>query len=480
MSTRNSLFFSFLDRYSTLAVNIVSSMVIARLLSPAEIGVFSVTLVLLSFVSTVRDMGAGQYIVQEKELTFARIQSVWALQLGLGVGLGCVVLIASYPVAHFYNEPRMTEVMLIVALNYCVNPFGSLTYAWLVREMRFEVIAIMRFFSALCGALVATGMAWQQYGPISLALGSLTSTAVNAIIAIYYRPSHFPWLPSLVEIRRVLAFGSKLTASTLASDMSSSAPELFLGKFQSLAAAGFYSRASGLVLMFYRLFADAVVAVCLPWFARQSRENGGLSESFLKATSYITALGWSFCLGIICLAHPLIRVLYGAQWDQSVDLARLLAVAIAFNVPSALCSTVLLSTGAVTVVTRVTIVTALLNVIAVAYGASHGVLELGISITTASMFSSAIWIRKTQNHLGFSLYQLWETVRKSIAVSIIAAAIPLLMLVFYGPHPPMVVVPLVIGTTGGIISFIAGVALTRHPLNTEIATVWLKIHRWLR
>ena len=95
MSTRHSLFFSFLDRYASLAIAIVSSMVIARLLTPAEIGVFSVTMVLLLSVNTFRDMGASQYLVQEQELTIERIRAVWAVQLGLGFGLACVVLLLS-------------------------------------------------------------------------------------------------------------------------------------------------------------------------------------------------------------------------------------------------------------------------------------------------------------------------------------------------------------------------------------------------
>ena len=163
MSTRRSLFFSFLDRYASLAISVLSSMVIARLLTPAELGVFSVTMVLLMFVSVVRDMGSGQYLVQEKELTTERIRAVWALQLGLGVALACLVLLASYPIALFYNEPRMRNIMLVVALNYAVNPFGSLTYAWLMREMRFESVALMRFSSGLSGALVSTWLAWKNY-----------------------------------------------------------------------------------------------------------------------------------------------------------------------------------------------------------------------------------------------------------------------------------------------------------------------------
>ena len=76
MSIRKSLVYSYLDRYASLVVSIVSSMVIARVLTPEDIGVFSVTMVLISFVATVRDLGAGQYLIQEKELTTDRIRAV--------------------------------------------------------------------------------------------------------------------------------------------------------------------------------------------------------------------------------------------------------------------------------------------------------------------------------------------------------------------------------------------------------------------
>ena len=185
-------------------------MVIARLLTPSELGVFSVAMVLLMFVSTVRDMGTGQYLVQEKNLTTERIRAVWAVQLGLGLTLACLVLVASYPVAAFYKEPRMLDIMLVVAFNYAVNPFGSLTYAWLMREMRFESIALMRFSATLGGAFVSIWLAWKGYGPISLAFGSLASTLTNALLAIYFRPKSFPWLPGVGEIKRVLVFGSRL------------------------------------------------------------------------------------------------------------------------------------------------------------------------------------------------------------------------------------------------------------------------------
>ena len=477
MSTRKSIFFSFLDRYASLAIAVVSSMVIARLLTPAEIGVFSVTMVLLMFVSTVRDMGAGQYLVQEKELTTDRIRAVWAVQLGLGLGLACLVLLASYPVSVFYKEPRMRDIMLLVALNYAVNPFGSLTYAWLMREMRFESVALMRFSAGLTGALVSTGLAWQGYGPISLAFGSLSATAMNALMAIYFRPKSFPWLPGIKEIKRVLAFGSKLTGSSIVNVFANGAPELLLGKLQDLAAVGLFSRANGLVQMFYRLFVDAVSVVCLPWFAKQSREQGDFVAPFLKATSYVTAFGWSFCMAIVCLAHPIINVLYGGQWNEAVDLARLLAVAMAFSVPAALCGTALLSSGAATTIAKVSVINALQTLMFLSIGAPFGLLELGMAAVVAAAVSAFILLRTTSHQIGMPVRGLLHALRKSAAVALFAAIGPLLALWIFGPYPAHFVLPLALGVVGGLVGFLTGISVLNHPLQEEVIAMWSRATR---
>lgn len=477
MSTRKALLFSFLDRYASLVISVASSMVIARLLTPAEIGVFSITMVLLMYVSTVRDMGAGQYLLQEKELTTERIRAVWAVQLGLGLGLACLVLLASYPLAAFYSEPRMRDILLVVALNYAINPFGSLTYAWLMREMRFESVAVMRFSAGLGGALTSIWLAWKGYGPISLAYGSLASTVVNALMAVYYRPKSFPWLPGLAEIRRVLVFGSQLTASSLVTTVSASAPELLLGKLQDLTSVGLFSRASGLVQMFNRLFVDAVGTVCLPWFAKQSREKGGFTAPFLKATAYVTAFGWSFCLAVICLAHPIVRVLYGNQWDDSVDLTRLLAVAMAFSVPAALCSTALLSVGAVATIARVTVSSALQSVLFVAMGATQGLPMLGLALIAAGAVNAALWLRATAKHIDITLTGLMRTLRLSGLVALLSSIGPVLALWLYGPYPGSVVMPLAFGGAGGLLGFVAGILVFKHPLNVEIIALLTKVRR---
>ncbi|MDB5893304.1 MAG: hypothetical protein JWQ88_835 [Rhodoferax sp.] len=477
MSTRKSLLFSFLDRYASLGISIGSSMVIARLLTPAEIGVFSVTMVLLTLVASVRDLGAGQYLVQERQLTVDRIRAVWMVQLGLGLAIALLVLAASYPVAVFYKEPRMRDIMLVIAVNYAVNPFGSLTYAWLMREMRFESLALMRFLSAITGAAVSLLLAWHQFGPISLAFGSLTSTVVNALLAVYFRPKDFPWMPGISEIKRVLAFGSKLSASSIVAVFAGGSPELLLGKLQDLHAAGLYSRANGLVGMFNRLIVDAVSTVCLPWFSKQAREQDGFVDSFLKATAYVSVLGWSFCGFIVCLAHPMMRLLYGPQWDESVDLTRLLALGTAFAAPAALCNAAMLSSGALTGLARVTVASAVVTVALVAAGATHGMMAVGACAALASGFTSVYAFRVTASYMKLPWRGLMHVLRLSGQVSLVAAIGPLIALLVYGPRPESIVMPLVLGTALSFIGFVSAVLFFEHPLQAELKTMWSKIWR---
>lgn len=479
MSIRKSLFFSFLDRYSGLMINILSSMVIARLLTPAEIGVFSITMVLLTFAAAVRDMGAGQYMVLEKNLTVEKIRSVWAIQLGLGLALALIVVVASYPVAAFYNEPRMHDIMLVVALNYITNPFGSLTHAWLMREMRFESSALIRVSSTLVGALVSTGLAWKNFGPISLAFGALANTMVTALISVYFRPKHFPWLPGFSEVRQVLKFGSQLTASSIVNTVSNMAPELLLGKLQGLTAVGLFSRANGLVQMFNRLFVDAVGAVCSPWFAKKAREHGSLAPTFLKATAYVTALGWSFCLMIVFLAYPITRVLYGTQWDASVDLARLLAIAVAFIVPTSLCQAALLPSAGVTVIARLTALNALQTVAWVAFGSWSGLMTLGATLIAAAAINAALWLHSTAHHIGMGWANLIRTLINSAGVAAMAALGPAAAMWFYGPYPIQLFPPLLLGVVGMAIGFFAGLQILNHPLRTELSGLILDLRQRL-
>ncbi len=468
MSTRKALAFSFLDRYAGLVLAIVSSMILSRLLSPAEIGVFSVTMVLLSFVATIRDLGAGQYLVQVKELTTERIRAVWAVQLGLGTTLAIVILAASGFVASFYHEPRMRDIMFVLAANYVITPFGSLTYAWLMREMRFEALATIRFTSTLVGSLIAITLAWQGYGPISLAWGSLATAIVTGGLATLYRPRHFPWLPGTKGLRQVFSFGSTLTGISIINTANQATPELFLGRLQGMTETGLFSRGLGLAAMFQRLVMDAATSVSMPYFARQHREGQRLDTPFIHMISLVTVLGWSFLGSLAILTYPVMRTLYGGQWDDSVDVTRILCLSVSLLLPAMICSQPMVAIGAVGTAFRINCLHLVVQTAAIAIGAKLGLTALGWSLAAVSLLMSIIWLRTIQTLIPFAWIELRAAFFKSLLVACATMTAPLMAMLYTGFRPDNTVIPVAITTPLGALGFLLTARACNHPIWQEV------------
>ena len=450
-------------------------MFIARLLSPADIGVFSVTMVLIGFIAALRDLGAGQYLVQEKDLTPVKISATWTVLLLTGFFMASVVALAAYPVSRFYGEPRIFEIMLVIAVNFAINPFGSMTYAWLMREMRFDALAIMRFGGGLAGAITSVYLAWQGHGPISLAFGNLLSTLVNAGLAIYFRPPHFALLPRWTGVRQVVAFGSKISATSLIANLGSGAPELFLGKLQSMTAAGLYSRGNGLVNMFQRLMLDATQSVALPLFAKAKRDTGDLREPFLRTVSYVTALGWPFFLGLMALSFPLTRLLYGDQWDDSVDLTRLLALGMMIALPAAMCSQALMAAGRSDELLRVMAIVVTVQIGCTGLGATFGLMGTGAGYVLAQCISMPVWLNRTLRVLGVRWRDLLTVLRASALLGCWAAVAPLAVFLLVGSRPSGIVAPIVTSAVFGTMLFVLAAWWLKHPIYDEVERMYRRV-----
>lgn len=472
MSTRKALAFSFLDRYASLVLSVGSSMVLARLLSPPEIGVFSVTMVLLSFASTFRDLGAGQYLVQERDLTDDRIRAAWLIQLGLGGLLGLLTLAMAIPVATFYGEARMRDIMLLAALGFAINPLGSISYGWLMRSMRYDALAMMRFCATLAGTCVSLYLAWRGWGPVSLAWGALANTCTNAAIGVALRPAGYPWRPGTRELKRVLGFGTRLTSSTLVETTANALPELTLGKLQSMTAVGLYSRANGLVSMFARLISDSVNTVAVAVFAKSARESGDVGAAFLRANAYMTALGWSFALLVLCMAQPMIRVLYGHQWDGAVLATRILVLAFAANLPAALCFQALLAVGATGTLLRTVVCASALSVAGAGLGALHSMEAMTVGLAAGAALASFVWLKHTQAVLGFAWAGFARHLRQSALIALCAGVGPLLTAASGGLHPAQWhLLWLLAAAVSALTGFVAGAFCTGHPVCDELRTV---------
>ena len=158
-SLSKSLLISFAEKYTALLVSFGSTIVLARLLTPEEIGVFSVAAVLVGMAHMLRDFGVSQYVVQERELTREKLKSALGAAILFAWAIAILLLIMAQFVSAFYNDERVETVMLVLSISFLLLPFGSVTLAMLRREFRFVPIYRVQTASAIANAASGIGLA---------------------------------------------------------------------------------------------------------------------------------------------------------------------------------------------------------------------------------------------------------------------------------------------------------------------------------
>ncbi len=320
MSVRRALFFSYLEKYGSYVLALGATIVLSRLLTPADVGAFSVGMALVGMVAVFREFGVSIYLAQEAELTGDRVAAAFTLTLGMGAALALLVTALAVPVAAFYGDARLKGILLILALNFALAPLGGVSQSLLTRDLRFGVLAWVRLAYGVVSGVVGVTMAWLGLGPVSLAWATLAATIVTGAASFLARPHSLTLNFRRDALMRVLRVGLPVTMTAIVDDLINTLPDLVVGRWQGLAASGLLSRTRGLSQMAYQLIARATGPVFLAVFAKRNRDGADVDNLYLNATSCVCAVGWTLLACMAALAEPLVELLYGPQWGTVATL----------------------------------------------------------------------------------------------------------------------------------------------------------------
>lgn len=344
-TVRRAIAFSFLDSYLGMALNLASFTLLARLLKPAEIGLYSVALALISVTQVIRDFGLVSFIIQKKELTEEHVGTAWGMSLILGGSLFVVIQACAPLIGQFYDNPHITTIVRIVTLNFLLLPFNSVCLALLRREMQFPRLMRINQSAAFLSTVATLTLAWLGWGSLSLAIGAVV---VNAVVAIGVRRSGVSkrlGRPNLVHWREILHFGGPITFANVITSMSMDVNDLAVGKILGFKPVALVSRAQGLMNLFHRDFMNAVRSVAYPAYAQANRSSGALEEKFLASLIAVTAVAWPFYGFASLFSLEVLRLMFGPQWDASAPLVPLFCAAGAFSVLINLIPPLMLAAG---------------------------------------------------------------------------------------------------------------------------------------
>lgn len=293
---RKPLFISFAQRYTSLAFNLLTVVIVSRLLTPKQIGVFSVAAALTALAQMLRSFGVSEYLVQERSLDEPTIRTAFTLNLIIAWFLAVLLFCSSTLIGNFYGDPGVGRVVRVLSLTFLLLPFGTTALALMQRTMAFGTLYKIRLGEIVVRSGVTIGLAFAGFGYMSMAWASLAAMVAWIIGCAVWGYEYRVRRLSLSQWRRIVPFGVKQTVADVAIQLGMQSANIVVGKMLGLTAAGFYSRGYSIVNMFREKVVSGINAVAFPAFAREHRERDAAPALFARSLVYLTGISWPFFL----------------------------------------------------------------------------------------------------------------------------------------------------------------------------------------
>lgn len=310
----------------TVLVSFASMLVLSRLLSPDDFGVFAAAAPIIGFAQQLQALGMNLAIVQAREVSKAQLNTLFCISFTLSLALAAIVALTGPMVARLMDEPRLEAVLAVGAIAVVLSSLSSQPQALLARGLRFRTMALRDMASALLGTLAAIALAaaWGDHWSLmaSVLVTPLVAFAIAAI-ATRWRPG----LPSReAQVRPMLGFGIRIWLSNQFAFAARQADNLIIGHAESSHALGLYNRAYSLLLFPITRIVPAFGSVAVPGLARLVDDADGSRRLYWRTVGLLLLACHPPLLAVLFFPDAMIRLLIGPQWLESTSLFTWFAV----------------------------------------------------------------------------------------------------------------------------------------------------------
>ncbi len=333
---------------SQALVQMAALIVLARLLSPQEFGIYAAALVVGRFCALFSELGVGPAIVQRPVLEARHIRSGFTLSVGFGLTAAIVVILSADAIAAIFQMPRLADAVRIMALGFPLQGISSVAQSMALRAFRFRWVALVDAGAFAVGYLVvAPILTVLDFGVYALVVAYLVQRWLSAALLLLGQPHEKKPMLELRAIRELLYFGAGFTLARLGNAIASQADNLVVGRWLGPAALGLYAHAYQLMASPAMMFGQVLDRVLFPTMARIQDDRGRLARAYRSGVFACAAVMLPISAVVAILAPEIVLVLLGPAWSGVALPLRILACGMLFRTSYKISDTVVRATGAV-------------------------------------------------------------------------------------------------------------------------------------
>ena len=303
------------------------TIIIARLLTPADYGLVAMLSVFLAVAQIFIDSGFVEALIQKQNRSEIDFSTTFWFNIIIAIFIYGILFFSSPLIASFYKEPLLEDLLVWLSLVFVINAFRTVQQAKLNIAMDFRRQAWISIIAIVVSGSIGIWMAYHDFGVWVLVWQQLIQNFLNVVL-LWVSTGWTPlFVFSMSAFKELFNFGSKLLASRTLHVIYSNGTFLLIGKFFSPVITGLYSQSAMMSSFIPQAVNDIVARVAYPIECELQNKDVELQQRFYQMLKMTCFILFPMMVGLAVLAEPVIRLLLTEKWIDLVPLIQILCFA---------------------------------------------------------------------------------------------------------------------------------------------------------
>lgn len=311
-------------RITVRAIAFVSTIILARLLTPEDFGLVAIIMSFFSLIDIFGDFGFDTVLIQKQNATVDHYNTAWSFNVTFGV-FSCITVISlSGIISDFYGNPELQPIMLMLSFLFLFNGLQNIGVADFRKNLTFDKEFKFQIIPKLISFFCTIGLAFWLRNYWALVIGALVwkgCILINSYILHNFRPRFI-----FSARKELFNFSKWLMINNFLNFVNTRSPEMIIGKILSPQATGLFTIAQEISTMPTVEIAATVNRAAYPGYSKISHQPEKLQDLYINIMSSISLIVIPAGVGVASIAKTLVPVVLGAQWHESIVLVQYLAI----------------------------------------------------------------------------------------------------------------------------------------------------------
>lgn len=367
---RGTMYFA-IAKYSSLVINIIVTMILSRLLQPADFGVVAIATAVIAFFDILSNAGIVPAIIQNKKLDEVDYSNIYSFTIYFSIILLIVFILIAYWISlYYYKNIQLLRLLLLLSIQLLFSTLNLVPNALLLKEQQFKSIAIIQISGVLISGVISVLLAFKEFGVYSIVVTPIFTSFVNLVsfrISLKAKLK-LSFRPATSSLKKIIGFSIYQFCFNIINYFSRNLDKILIGRYLGMATLGLYEKSYRLMMLPISNLTNVVSPTLQPVLSNYQDKKEIICRTYIDLSKILLVLGSVISPLFFWGAEELIYLFFGPQWNGAVMIFKILSLSIFFQLLDSLSGSILQSTDRPKKLFYSGLLSAIVNIMALVIG----------------------------------------------------------------------------------------------------------------